>query len=185
MRAVSPPPGRPSSAVPEPSGADRAELLERLQDSVFSLLASVAEASVPVLELVVPLVEQAFVAVANEQRANLVAARRAASGGEGGRSVTASVPTVSPAGSPLGEEDNAFCPEHVASRSRSRSRSPCSVSSWQLRDVSEVRGSRAESPASGRTASGDEGRERHAKRRRRSRQGDSEGAEGASRKVEE
>ena len=171
--------------MPEPSGADRAELLERLQDSVSSLLASVAEASVPVLELVVPLVEQAFVAVANEQRANLVAARRAASGGEGGRSVTASVPTVSPPGSPLGEQDDTYCPEHVASRSRSRSRSPCSISSLKLRDVSEVRGSRAESPAGGRTPSGDEGRERHAQRRRRSRQGNGERAEGSARKDEE
>ena len=61
--------------MPARSEGDRADLLERLQDSVYSLLAAVQEASVPVLELVVPLVGEAAIAVANEQRANLVAAR--------------------------------------------------------------------------------------------------------------
>ena len=66
MRAVSPPPGRPSSAAVPRSESSRADLLERLQDSVASLLAAVQEASIPVLELVVPLAEEAAIAVANE-----------------------------------------------------------------------------------------------------------------------
>ena len=62
--------------MPARSEGDRAELLERLQDSVSSLLAAVAEASVPVLELVVPLVEEASVAVAQR------AARQSGSGSQ-------------------------------------------------------------------------------------------------------